>query len=188
LVRVKDNTGNEFGPAFDKNNNIISNNEIINSNGYLTSYSYDKDNRGTGTTYSRIKLPNGKGEVFPLNGSGIGTKGMNSSANPAFVKEDGKMVLSAAANTNALYKLGLNKKSGTFALWFKTKETNTTRYIMATDGNWSNQMLNMYIDTDNKLHIGVRDSATNWVVLASSSDTISPNTWYYAAVSWKFNI
>lgn len=94
--------------------------------------------------------------------------------------------MSAVNGKKLQYKLGLQKEAGTFTSWIKTKATNDTRYIITNDGS-SLSILYLYINSNNKLTLAVRDKANKWKEIAITSETINDNTWNFVGYSWKMN-
>ena len=192
LVKLTDSLGNIMSYGYDENNNTSTIFDKVNtksfSKGNITSYGYDKDNKPVEVTFDRNNLNDASNEYFPLNGDTMGTKGTKAfNAKPVFSKDDGKTVLQlqdASNGQSVEYNLGISKNSGTMGLWFKTTKTGTVRYILSNKGS-ADQILYMYLNSDDKLKLGIRDSAGNWNELLSSNSAVSPNQWYFAAVSWN---
>ncbi|MGY0374216.1 polymorphic toxin type 8 domain-containing protein [Clostridium sp. JNZ J1-5] len=192
LSKVKDSKGNIINYSYDKGNNLSTFQEKVNGIGYMTSYDYDKDNRPTNIYYNNPLNNNGNMEYFPLNNSTIGSKGTKpySETGSSFTKDlavaaeqKGKNVLTTAENTKILYDLGIKKDQGTLGVWFNTKGGTTNRYILASEGNGS--VLSLYLDSNNKLNLAVRDSAGGWLILITSTEAVTANTWNYGAFTWN---
>ncbi|MGY0374140.1 DNRLRE domain-containing protein [Clostridium sp. JNZ J1-5] len=192
LTKIKESNGNIINYSYDKGNNLSTFQEKVNGIGYMTSYDYDKDNRPTNIYYNNPLNNNGNMEYFPLNNSTIGSKGTKpySETGSSFTKDlvvaaeqKGKNVLTTSESTKILYDLGIKKDQGTLGVWFNTKGGTTNRYILASEGNGS--VLSLYLDSNNKLNLAVRDSAGGWVTLITSTEAVTANTWNYGAFTWN---
>ncbi|SHJ09847.1 RHS repeat-associated core domain-containing protein [Clostridium amylolyticum] len=102
------------------------------------------------------------------------------------IKDEGKTVLSAEENSKASYKLGVNKSSGTMGIRFKTKIQGIERYIISNQAT-TGAGINLYVAQDNKLKVSVLNTSGKEVDVVSTNETIAPNTWYNAAMSWKLS-
>jgi len=98
--------------------------------------------------------------------------------------DSGKTVMLADGVGKAIYNLGINKNAGTLSTRFNTNVTGTMRDVIAVQGK-NDEGLYLYLGTDDKLKVAVRDNAGDMVDVASSSDTISANQWYFTAVNWQ---
>ncbi|MEA4827826.1 MAG: LamG-like jellyroll fold domain-containing protein, partial [Clostridium sp.] len=192
LSKIKDSKGNIINYSYDKGNNLSLFQERVNGIGYITSYDYDKDNRPTNIYYNNPLSNSENMEYFPLNNSTTGSKGAKpySETGSSFTKDlavaaeqKGKNVLTTSESTKILYDLGIKKDQGTLGVWFNTKGGTTNRYILASEGNGS--LLSLYLDSNSKLNLAVRDSAGGWLTLITSTEAVTANTWNYGAFTWN---
>jgi hypothetical protein len=98
--------------------------------------------------------------------------------------DSGKTVMLADGASQAVYNLRINKNAGTMSTRFKTNTTGLMRYVIAAQGK-TDEGLYVYLWTDDKLKVAVRNNAGNIVDVATTSDTISANQWYFTAVNWQ---
>ncbi|KYH30466.1 tRNA(Glu)-specific nuclease WapA precursor [Clostridium tepidiprofundi DSM 19306] len=190
LAKITDSNGNTLSYDYDITNNLSDFNEKVNNTGHITNYEYDKDNRIKDIYYNNPIKNDEYVEYFPLNGSAKGSKGTKPySYNASFGKdENDKTVLriNSTDKTTVLYDTGINKNSGTIGLWFKTNTADVGRYLINCKGA-NNEFIDMYISSDNKLKLAVRNTSGLWIELTSSTVTVDTNTWYYAAFTWNLN-
>ena len=153
----------------------------------MTSYDYDKDNRPKEVVYSRPAINNTQVEYFPLNDTTTGSRGTTAVEQNAEYKSDetGKPVFSANAGTKVLYNLGISKNSGAEFTWFSTTGGDS-RYIIANEGS-NGEAIIMYVGTDNKLKLAVKNNAGTLVDIASTNEIIASSTWYYGGFKWQLN-
>ena len=181
LKSVEDPSGNTVNFNYDETKGIVDsitdskNNKVVNA--------YD----GMGSLIGNYSVnPSSDLEIFPLNGSTIGTKGTKPVSDSAVYAKDetDKTVLSVNGGTKTLYNLGLNKTAGTMSAWTKSTGSSTTRYLFAAQGS-NSELLCVYIDTANKVNAAVRDTSGAWKTVVTSSSTINTSAWNFIALEWK---
>ncbi|MCT8977624.1 DNRLRE domain-containing protein, partial [Clostridium sp. CX1] len=92
--------------------------------------------------------------------------------------------LSNRGNSKLYYDLGIDKKSGTMAVWFNTKGSGT-RIIFSNEG--SGVLFNLYINDGNKIILSSIDKSNVFRNIITASDiTILNNTWYFVALEWQW--
>ncbi|WP_081897103.1 RHS repeat-associated core domain-containing protein [Clostridium sp. KNHs214] len=92
---------------------------------------------------------------------------------------------SSSNATKILYNLNVNKNAGTMGTWFKTRQTGTVRHIISNEGK-NSEILNTYIDKNNKLNIAIKKGDGSFTNLVTSKETIDKDKWYFTAITWQF--
>ena len=82
-----------------------------------------------------------------------------------------------------VFNLGINKTSGTMTSWF-TETGQGTRMILASEGA-SGQLLNVYVGTNEKVNLAVRNNAGVYTAIITTDETVGPNEWNFVAVKWQ---
>ena len=86
-----------------------------------------------------------------------------------------------------LYDLGINKNSGTQGTWMLTKDTEKALMVLVNENTSNSGILNLYIDSDNKVKISARNTNNIFYNIIQSNITITRNKWYYTAMTWQTN-
>ena len=69
--------------------------------------------------------------------------------------------------------------------WF-TETGQGTRMILANEGA-SGQLLNLYVGTNEKVKLAVRNNAGIYTSIITIDETIAPNEWNFIAVKCQYN-
>lgn len=182
LKSMSDSKDNSIIYHYDETRDLLIAN--TDAKGSKTTYSYDNMDRLV--TVSKI-LGTRNVEYFALDNNTIGDKGTRpKEENAAFeVDPSGNSAFSSKVSTSKLYyDLGINKASGSMAIWFYPSSTGT-RMILGNEGS-NGEIFNLYINDQNKVVLNYRDS-TNTLknIISIDSITILNNQWYHAVLTWK---
>ncbi|WLD94439.1 RHS repeat-associated core domain-containing protein [Alkalihalobacillus sp. AL-G] len=94
------------------------------------------------------------------------------------------MGLSIVLSISRLH-LGLIKQSGSETVWFKTETEGSSRHILANEAD-NREILNVYIDTDNKVKISYRNSAGVFGNLLTTDEVIPKDQWNFMGLKWEY--
>ena len=86
-----------------------------------------------------------------------------------------------------LYKLDVSKNAGTQATWFNFSNSSGTERDIITNKSTNGAELKVYTGSDNKLKLGLSNSAGTLVDLINTNTVINANTWYYTALRWSLS-
>ena len=70
--------------------------------------------------------------------------------------------------------------------WF-TETGQGTRMILASEGA-SGQLLNVYVGTNEKVNLAVRNNAGVYTAIITTDETVGPNEWNFVAVKWQLSL
>ncbi|WP_162920305.1 DNRLRE domain-containing protein [Clostridium fermenticellae] len=173
----------------DKEDNETGIYQKINGKLYETRYEYDGDDKPTQVLYGDGIDDNEDAEYFPFMGDATGSKGtLPVEQNAVYgIDEDGKSVLYAYPGTKVVYDLGISRNNGTMTAWANISSGGRgSRLIIANEGTDRN-LLNVYVDDNNKLNLGIMDSSSNFKSVITTEEELIPNQWYFTAVVWAFD-
>ncbi|WP_251862294.1 DNRLRE domain-containing protein [Clostridium sp. Marseille-Q2269] len=92
---------------------------------------------------------------------------------------------SQSDGTRTLYKLTPQKTAGTMSVWFNTKGTGTKNSRLILSNETDKALLNLYIDSNNKLNLGVIKNDGKFNNVITLNDVVTSNAWHFAAVRWQ---
>lgn len=186
LKSLTDEDGNSTINHYDEVKDLLVGN--TDGRGSKTTYTYDNMDRLLTTS----KMINTKNiEKFLLSSNTLGSKGTKPIEENSvfFTDQSGKQSLSVF-NTNGSkvnYDLGIDKRSGTFSIWFKIQGISSeSRIILGNEGS-DTEKFTLYLDVQNQLILGVRD--TNNIsrnILLIGDMNISAGIWYFLALKWQY--
>lgn len=158
----------------------------INTDQVRTYNSYDEmDNLLKTSSYNIFK--NAKtAETFLINGNTNGDLGSRPIIDSdSFVQDSvGHYTYNAQNGKTIAYNLGLSKNKGTIALKFKPYSNGSTRYLSFTR-TINDGILALYIDSNNKVVLAIRNKDTMWKTAIISDTTVTKNNWASAIVQWE---
>ncbi|WBW96815.1 RHS repeat domain-containing protein [Oceanirhabdus sp. W0125-5] len=174
---VKDPLGSTVKYVYNKKRDNLD--AVIDSEGNIAFSIYDE----LDTLVENYAIAaNDNVEVFPLKGSTNGTKGTVPKSDQSTFVKDGTEVLYKTDGTPLTYDLSLNQDAGTISLFINTSGTGT-RYLISSNGS-DNQMLNVYLDSNDKVNAAVRGTDNSWITAATTA-ALTKNKWYSVTVRWS---
>ncbi|NLM35487.1 MAG: hypothetical protein GX206_08620 [Clostridiales bacterium] len=90
----------------------------------------------------------------------------------------------ATQKPSLTYDLSINKNAGSMGLWFYSKVTGKSRYLITNEGN-SSQLFALAAGSNNKLSMHVKNTSGTWVKIFESTEVVNANQWNHVVMTWE---